>query len=258
MEGLPESVEAELARLRAEWAEFGLDTGLDKLMQRPGMVAVCLALAEKLSGPEAWRTFFFAVLKAANFAHLYFPCIKPDRQAFPTHRDNAIRAARELQAELAWLADGYHEGKQPPEAAFLWHLVLQTAARNGHDEAAAERLYAPLLADLESGFHASIQGSPGPAYLTFPDLLGTLADALAAWDLDHDSQGQGTAPGTVFVRALDDGLAKDEMDAKTLLSNEHTATLTRAALGLPESDAKGNRFGPGHVYDARKYAKKPD
>lgn len=257
MEGLPESVGAELAQLRAEWAESGLDASLDKLMQRPAMPGICRTLAEHLSGPQAWRNFFFAVLEAANFAHLYFQPIKPDRQAFEKHRGDAIRAARELAAALGWLTDSFHGHNVPGAVNFFWFLSYESARAKGYSEAAANALSIPFSEDLETRLQTRMDGRHGPAPFGLPDLLATLAEALEAWNPETDSQGQGTAPGPVFVRALDDNLAKRGLDAKALLTDEQMADLTRAAMGMSdEFDAKGNRFGPGNVRDARRYAKK--
>lgn len=259
MADLPEIAAAELARLRAEWAEFGLDASLGKLMERPVMPAICRALADKLSGPHEWRSFFFAVLESANFAHLYFSAIKPDRQAFAKHRDDAIRAARELAAALGWLVDSSHGHKAPGEVNFLWFLIHESARAKDYPDRVADSLSGGFQENADSRLAELSQGQPGASPIGLPDLLAHLASALEAWRPEADGQCQGTAPGMVFVRALDHALARHGLDTKALLTVPQTADLTLAAMGWSDAFNKaGNRFGPGHVREARKYALKPD
>lgn len=275
MAALPECIPQDVAvELRAAWADFPeLLASLDKLIQRPLMPAICRALAGSLSTPGAWRDFFVCVLESANTAHLYHPSIRPARKDFENQRATAVRAGLELRAALLELADGYHGYLAPPELRFLWPLLNRAAIRNGYSESAADTLATPLLTDLENRLASLIQGNGGPQPLEIGDLLATLVRCLEDWQppINADGQGQGTALGTVFVRALDSALARRGMDAKLLLTPEQTADLTRAAVGLSmsepsrvtfgmsdEFDAKGNLFNAKSVISARNYTKKGD
>lgn len=254
-ECIPEAVAFELGHVWADSPEW-LDE-ITRMSKRPAFVDVCQTLADKLSGPEQWRTFFLEVFRAASFANLYWPVIRPGRKDFPKQRDKAIRAARELGAALKWLAEGDHDYKVPGEVNFLWLLAYETARAQGYTEAAADGISRPLCEDLHARLDAMIQGNSGPAPLDLPALLDRLADTLEGWPPEQDGQGQGTALGTVFVRTLDHASIKHGMDTKALLTGEQMADLTRAALGLSdEPDEQGNRFGAANVREARRYAKK--
>jgi len=252
---IPEAVAAELWRVWADSPEW-LDE-ITRMARRPAFVDVCQTLAAKLSGPEQWRMFFLEVFRAASFAHLYHPVIRPGRKDFQKQRDTAIRAARELGDALKWLAEGDHDYRIPGEVNFLWLLAHETARAQGYTEAAADGISRPLCEDQDARLEALIQGNPGPAPLDLPALLDRLADTLEGWPPEQDGQGQGTALGTVFVRAMDHASIKYGMDTKALFTDEQMAALTRAALGLREEPNKnGKRFDAGNVYQARLYAKK--
>lgn len=247
-EYIPEAVAAEYAEMQAEYPG---DKLTHRLIFAPAMQTIYETLAGKITTPRNWRHFFIVCGLAASTAKAYKPLIKPARKGFEKHRLAAIQAGIQLRGALLEITEGFHGYEVPRELMFLAYLSGSAAAAKGYSEEAAKALTEPLHADLDS----LIRGAAGPAPLEFSDLLSTLVQCLENWQpKTPDGQGQGTAPGPVFVRAFDAHLAHFGMDSLALLTEEQTADLTRVALGMSdEFDAAGNRFNAANVREARKY-----
>jgi hypothetical protein len=281
MATLPEGVVAAYAHLSKERADEPEERArLDRLIHRPCMANVYCALAPKIfPHPDAWRVFLTDILLASYDAENWRETVKPARHQFERDKAAAIRSSQKLVAALRGLTDGGHGYyRQPAELEHPAALLRLGAIRNGYPEEAAQELADPLAEDesrrrdarlerlealideakaagLDYVDDASLAECPLPVSVV--DLLAGLVHALKAWIPEPDGQTQGTAPGPVFVRALDYSLAKHGMNAKALLTEEQMAALTRAALGLREEpDEDGKRFDAGNVYQARLYARK--